>query len=147
MQDLNYKEFPPPWVKYSKIPRLSMGWQMEHTHQYLMEFESFFKRLDESQKVDFMKIWPESVWWPDYYQFLIDMNNEVDIDIQKLHKEHIRKVDEIALIRLNEAKRLIAQNQISEASELFNSVRDGRLINERKEVRHLLEENKNKSSL
>lgn len=143
MQESNYKEFSPPWIRFPELPRLSMGWQMEHTHQYLMEFESFFKGLDESYKIDFMKTWPESIWWPDYYQFLIDMNNEVKVDIQKLHDEHIRKVDEVALSYLTNVKLLIKQKKINEAEELFSSIRDGRLLSERKEVKCLLEKIKN----
>jgi len=66
--DMN-SHFKPPW-KIHSFGWVSMGWKTGSAQISRNEFEEWFCELAESERSNFIKEYPESPWWPNYYRFI-----------------------------------------------------------------------------
>jgi hypothetical protein len=61
-------ELPPPWIKFPKIPWLSIGWRMGPGESYRVEWHNWFCRLSTSDREHYKSQFPEGKGWTGFYK-------------------------------------------------------------------------------
>lgn len=74
------KLMPPLWIKYPNIPRYSIGWRMGYGEDYACNFSVWFGKLTDSQKLEYIKMFPEPKRWVGYW----DVHRKKNIDIKAI---------------------------------------------------------------
>lgn len=58
----------PPWKKYPKIKRFSIGWRMGDGEDYLGDWGEWYIKLEKQEKEDYRKKYPLPFMWWGFYR-------------------------------------------------------------------------------
>lgn len=60
-------DYLPPWKAFPEIPRVSMGWRMGSSEEYLEHWSNWYAALNSPQRAKYRgKYWPPLTWWDTY---------------------------------------------------------------------------------
>lgn len=75
------KDLLPPWLKYPDIPKFSIGWRMGGGESYLMIWEAWAKKLDQSQLLAYFDRYkPIPVNWLNWVSYFFGFDDDLSLE-------------------------------------------------------------------